>query len=66
MADSFLAQTILRRPTVIKTVENERVVVRDLPAPGPQGPSGIVTIIVDGGSPSSDYSAPPVIDGGAP
>ena len=66
MSDSAVAQTVLRKPTVIRTVLLERVTVRSIPAPGPQGPSGYVNLIIDGGGPLTDFSTPSVVDGGAP
>jgi hypothetical protein len=66
VSDSFISQTLLRQPTVIRTVEVERVVIRALPAPGPQGPQGSVSYVIDGGGPASDLTLAPVIDGGTP
>ena len=48
---------------VIKVNAQEKITVREIPAPGP---SGEVYGIIDGGTPDADYGGINPIDGGTP
>ena len=66
MTDVSIFETINLKPTIIQTTRSEIVVIRSLPAPGPQGPAGVSVLTIDGGSPFTNSAAMPLIDGGTP
>lgn len=63
MTDTVTTEVVTVEHVVIETVE-----VAMQGPPGPQGTSGFTTAIdiIDGGTPTTDYSTAFIFDGGAP
>ena len=66
MTDVSIFETTNQKPLIIQTTRSEMIIVRALPAPGPKGDSGLVSLVIDGGGPETSFGSIPLIDGGTP